>query len=545
MPPGSKHLCPARLAAAILAVAAASSVARAQETLNEGQTLVIYDSRIADSLAVAEHYAGSLKIPGGVGSLPGTRPGVRVCDLASTGALVTAPGNISYPDFIARLRDPIRQFLADQGLVFDIRCLVLTKGLPHRIQDTDNANVGDNPANFVTEINLSDATCASVDSELTLLWQSLTTGEAGGSSDSKADGMILNPYWRSRLPIATWSTTNIQSAKTFTVGNTPGPLWQGTTSGTVALRTTPGDMYLVCRLDAKTLADATSLIDRARFLVVDVDQVALLFDKDPANLDNLPAPFALLDNGEDYTTAANAIISDGRFPASNTVLANPTAGVTLDLAAGASNFFVGPLLSFTPGQGRLVTAPVLLLASYGSNHNGVPTLLAGGSSGTVYATSFTYSDGAIFNTIESYNGRDFGGLGGNPSVPQQQASDFLAAGGTFAIAHVWEPLAATVADNTVLVQNFVNGELSWAEAAWSSIPVLSWMHIVVGDPLARLHRTSEDLNLDLDVDINDLHAWTQNPVDINRSGAADDADRQLLLRAIRAGDRADLVNTRP
>ncbi|MFN7021865.1 MAG: hypothetical protein ACK4WH_11130, partial [Phycisphaerales bacterium] len=42
--------------------------------LKESHVLVLYDSRIADSRAVAEYYAGSQKVPGGTGGRPGGPP---------------------------------------------------------------------------------------------------------------------------------------------------------------------------------------------------------------------------------------------------------------------------------------------------------------------------------------------------------------------------------------------------------------------------------------------------------------------------------------
>ena len=46
-----------------------------------------------------------------------------------------------------------------------------------------------------------------------------------------------------------------------------------------------------------------------------------------------------------------------------------------------------------------------------------------------------------------------------------------------------------VADNEILLDNFLNRGLTWAEAAWSAIPVLSWQHVVLGDP--RCYRRQE------------------------------------------------------
>ncbi len=530
-----------------LALMGATGVARAE--LMPSQVLVVYDSRIPDSLAVAEYYAGSAKVPGGVGSLPGKRPGVRVVDLNTLGAAVTTPGNIDYSLFASRLRDPIRNYVVSNNLVGSVRCVVLTKGLPHRIYDMDNAFVGDNPGNAGSETTLSgDYTAASVDSELTLLYQNLDTGEAGGNADSKADGMVLNPYWKSNQSIAHNNANFARVAKTLNNTNTSGPIWSNAIATPIPARVLAGDIVLVCRLDGPTVQVVKDALDRAQNIIVDVNVPAILFDKDPNQLDNVSAPFSSLYAGNDYDLSRTYFTNDGRFAvnASPTV---PTVGVNYNAASGSSNFYVGPLLSWEAGAGPIVSQPVLLLASYGSNHNLVPATTGGTSAGTVYATSFNYVPGAIFNTVESYNGRDLGGLGLG-STPQQQASSFLASGGTFAIGHVWEPFANTIPDNLFLTQNFILGGLTWAESAWSSIPTLSWMHVVLGDPLARMDRSCEDLNADGSINLEDLIRWEQLPVgnalrDLNRDGTGTSADRNLLARTLRQSERASLVGGRP
>ena len=57
-----------------------SAAARAQ--LRESQVLVVYDSRIPDSLNVAEYYAGSTRVPGGLGNRSGMHPTVKTVDLS-------------------------------------------------------------------------------------------------------------------------------------------------------------------------------------------------------------------------------------------------------------------------------------------------------------------------------------------------------------------------------------------------------------------------------------------------------------------------------
>jgi hypothetical protein len=464
-----------------------------------------------------------------------------VFDLASSGAPVTTPGTIAYADFSPRVRNPIRAHLSTNNLDRKVHCLVMTKGLPHRMDDSDAGGVGDNPGAFVDEYNAADVTCASVDVELVQLWQDLNAGEAGGGADSRDDGVIVNPYWRSAVPIEAFSTVNIRTPKTFNATSF-GPVWS--LGGAGATRLTPGDMYLVTRLDAPTVADVQAMINRSKSILYNVNADQVLLDESNSNgvtdagangeLDNQGA-LAGLRSGDDYErTRDHLTISDKRFAPVN---------IRYDAAANAGNFFIGPRLN--PTGGILITAPVALLGSYGSNHAGTFPTYSGGSTAAVFADSFHYANGAIFNTIESYNGRDYGGVGVHPFIPQEQSSRFIAAGGTFAIGHVWEPLADTIPDNEFLITNFLVGNLSWAEAAWTSIPCLSWMHVVIGDPLARPSRMSEDVDGSQRVGVGDAYAWEVAPTDIDRSGSATTADRTALYRTLRFYERSELINRRP
>ena len=536
----------------VAAAMCAASVTSARAQLAEDQVLVVYDSRVPDSLAVAEYYAGSRKVPGGAGGFAGVRPGVHVVNMAAIGAGFNAPGSVPEVDFRVKIRDPLRAYLSSNNLTLRVRAIVTTKGLPHRVLDTDvpsNADFpGTAPGNFIPELSANDCTSASVESELALLWQDLTQGEAGNASDSRADGLIVNPFWRSTRGVSTLSNVNITTSKPLAPSGT-GPTWSTSGAAGAATRLNPADLYLVTRLDGRTVADVRAMIDRSQNILVNTNTAALLFDEDGADFDNIAsgsAVFPALLGGDDYEDCVTALTNDRRF---SFAFPSLPANVRYDNNAGAANFFVGPNLAFTAGQGVLVNNPVLLVASYGSNHNGVPTLAAGGSSGTVYATSYNYAPGAIFNTIESFNGRDFGGLGQLGFAPQQQAADFLAAGGTFALTNVWEPLADSVPDNLPMVQQFVLGNVSFAEAAWMSTPALSWMQMPVGDPLARMSRSNENLNGDSRVTTDDLYAWEALPAgnaakDINRSGAADNTDRGLVAASVRAAERVNIMSRR-
>jgi len=544
-----------RTPVAILAAASAATLtAAATAQLRPSQVLVVYDSRLGDSAAVARHYAGSASVPGGSTFIAAARPGVRVLDLSTiAGAgFDTVVSDITYPTFVARLRDPIRVHLAAQGLTRTVRCLVLTRGLPHRILHTPNlvdpnqfALLGDNPGFFGTVLcspsSSGNLNFASVDSELTLLQQNLSANEAGVNADSFSDGMIINPYWKSAQPIGAFQSAGITIPKAFSLPGTGfqcsagGPIisfngvyWTNTSGLPASL--TPGDIYLVTRLDAASLAATLAMIDRARAPIASTPQATFILDKDSQAFDASAPP--ALSSGTDYDLTQTLLFTTSRR--------FPTPNIRFNAANNWSGFLVGPNVSFSPQTPVVISNPIILVASYGANHSATSgSRIDSTPAAGAWGTGFNYAPGAVFTSVESYSARAFNGLGQNPFVVQQQTADVLAAGATFAIGHAWEPLSWTIADNQFIVQNFHLGTLSWAEAAWSSIPVLSWQHVVLGDPLARLGRSSEDLNADGRVDIEDLYAWRAAPVDLNFSGAADDTDFRILETIVR---RAELTN---
>lgn len=527
--------------AVILCVASAT---RAQ--LNAREVLVVYDSRIADSKAVAEYYAGSAKVPGGTGGLTGVRPLVNVVDISTlttsgggAAGVFPAAADITYATFASQLRDPLRGHLWNNQLARRVRCIVLTKGIPHRIQNIDaaNAGVGDNPGSLNAYINagrFGNLTYSAVDSELTLLMQTLNTGEAGLNADSRADGMIVNPFFRSPTSIRGYDTRFISSAKTFVLpgGGNNGFFWLNQSNLALQSTLTAGDIYLVARLDGNTVADVRNMIDRAQNLNFPLASARIVLDSDGQTFDGTGS-FPPIDVGPDFAITFGVLQADGRFP---------TANVVNDASGSFGNFWVGPLLNFSTQPGgppRVLPQPVLLLASFGANHSGVGSTTAI----TTWANSFNYVPGAIINSIESYNGRSFGGIGGNPVVPQQQISDALAAGCTFGVGNVWEPFSISVSDNEQLTRAFLLGNMTWVEAAYASLPVLSWQQIVVGDPLATPRRDREDINSDGRVNIDDLYAWQAAPVDLNNSGSADAVDLELLETSVRGYELATMKNT--
>jgi hypothetical protein len=559
----------------------APSVARAQ--LRPEQVLLVYDARVSDSLEIAAYYAGSAKVPGASVTRAGTRPGVRVMNLAgSTSTALTGP-DIDYGQFTSGLRNPIRSWLAANDPRNTIRCIVLTKGIPFRIYEMNYP--GEVPSQAGARLNAGTYGSSSVDSELSLLRQDLggMTNTTGGTFST---GGILNPYWLQTQPINAWPSVYIGQPKAFvsTANNAGlglGGVWSAPVSAPGAAanpnQLTPGDIYIVCRLDGTTLAQVQASLDRAvsgvspsgfgAAIPVNVDAVSVVLDESDSNgfvdvsfnneIDNQSVTYGLpgvnLKGGDDYEQTrylmtginppSNLPPSDGNPGAPDARFAS--ANVFSDASSGATNFFVGPRVTYggtVPGQ--VISGSVLLLATYGANHNGTP-----GNAATTYPSSFNYHPAAVFNTIESFNGRQLNGVPvAQPNQSQffqGQIADFIAAGGTFGVANVWEPFAFSVADNYMIARNFLQGHLSWGEAAYSSLQFLSWQQIVLGDPLARVVRSREDMNSDGRVNIDDLYLWTRGAIrtDINRDGVANTTDQLILEGAARSTRDTDMRGT--
>lgn len=471
----------AYIRAALAALIAAATPARA-EILPE-QVLVVYNSPSADATAIRDAYLAAHP----------DIPSANILDLNQP-YFVNVPADISYGNFISRIRTPIRNFLSDgqPPEAQDIISIVLIRGIPHRVYDTDNAGAGDFPTVFVDEFIQGDATAASVDAEMVLLWQDLDSGENGGDMDSYGDNMIENPYHGNSVSITNpgFPRTNIQAAKTFNVitnSSNGAKAWE--LAGRRESLLTPGDMYLVCRIDGNTAADAVAVIDRAQSIVVNQRYAWIILDEfdatpegdDQSMFSPFPDPFYA---GNDYEETVPLLTAGGWN------VEYDTTGI----------FILGP-----DQQG-----PVIAYSGFGENHD--PDNNNDPPGDGTYIETFTFARGAIFNTYESYNARALNGL--DTLFDQEQLADFIGAGGTFGIGNVWEPFAALIPDNEFLFVNFLANGMTWAEAAYTAIPALSWMHIVIGDPLAQI---------DMVVD---------QPADFTGDGKVDQADFGLFQQCI-------------
>jgi hypothetical protein len=468
--------------------------------LSEDQVLVIYNSARTESSNVYDYYQAR-------------RPGVIGFDLNDASL---APGNISYDDYIDKIRNPLRSFLATEGLSEEIAVFTLTKGLPHRIYDMDNATIGDNPGTVGNEFTAGDATYASVDSELTLLWQDLTTGESGGKMDSNADNSVLNPYHTATSSITSYSRVGITDAQTFInrTSTRPGqnrlPHWE--------MLGGAGKIYLTARLDGRTVEDVYGMIDRGANPTYHLLQDYVLIDENAAGaFDNgslgTPPTADSAYEGDDYDDTYGGVFGPSGW-SSDRIIFDET-----------NQFIIGATGDLTGTNAELVDVErfggrVAVLVSFGGNHN------SGFADNKPYLETFQgqFTDAAILNALESFNARSFGGVGGFGD--QAQIADFIAMGGTFAVGSTWEPFSFGVPDNEFILDNFLFEGLTWVEAAWSGMPYVSWQQMVLGDPLA----TATLINSAL------------NPGDLDADGDIDADDIDLLYIAIRAASDIDLFD---
>ncbi len=420
------------------------------------QVIVVLNSAFPEAVTLKNAYLAA-------------RPGIPAANVLDLNDATLTLADITYANFVSKIRTPIRNYLLLAGppAPSDIVAMVLVRPFPHRILDTDNPTVGDGGGSINEFLPPSsggqgDATYASVDAELVLLWQNLNTGEAGGTMDSKSDNLIDNPYHQSAARIAQFPRTFIQTQKTLL--NSSNVAWTLGGSGSTLL--TPGDMYLVCRLDGNSVADALALVERSPFAYFNQALGRILLDEynvaggQDLDDDSLFGPGDPFNAGDDYEEARNILQAAGwdvRYDG------------TFDFIDGTEDM-----------------SPILAYASYGENHDvnglGEPPPPPPGT----YIEAFKLPFSAIFNTIESFNARSINGLS---DFGQEQVTDFIAAGGTFAVGHVWEPFSFTIPDNEFLFVNLLvepaADRLQFAEAAYTSIPVLSWQHVAVGDPLAK------------------------------------------------------------
>ncbi len=471
--------------------------------LAPANVLVVYNSQNAVSQAVRDLYVSA-------------RPGVLELDLNST---QLGPGSISRADFVTLIRDPVRAFINGTGggpdLSQQVIAIVTTRGLPARVLS---------PLGTADEFEISSA-WASVESELVLLQQDLEMAETG-ILPFRYSGFIDNPYHRVfDQAIDTYSRAQITAPRTFTEFQTMSG--QDLVGSWQIDGFTPGDMYLVCRLDSapfdfndpSALDAIAALLDRSQSLDVCVSQVQGLLDAfqlDPmeAGLDNGAFP-PLIEGSDDF---------------------NNTTGVLGMLGVSATNDRTSNFV--TAGELADQTRPLVALGSYGENHSAFSRGESPPGDG-VYLYDYWFHPAAVFIGIESWNGTSLYTPTGFRITFQQQAAPLVNLGGSFTVVTVMEPFTIGIADLEMIVDNlFVRG-LTFAEAAYSAIPCLSWQQVPLGDPLATVTLSDGehfDRNVDNRIDAEDLYDYEVLPSDHDCDGDVDDDDRAALSAQVRRSE---------
>jgi uncharacterized protein (TIGR03790 family) len=360
------------LAIAAVLTLAAVATARAQ---TPDQVLVVVNQRSVTSREIAEYYARKRGVPL-----------ANLCQIATT-----PEETISRSVYDKEIEAPIGQFLKKQGMVDRILYIVLTSGVPLRIQGSG------------AELRTEEA---SVDSELTLLYQRLH-----GVVIPLA-GPVNNPFFRQR--------------------DTPfrHPLFP---------------MYLVTRLDGYDMADMKALVDRSlqalnrgRFVI------------DLRKSDSTP--------GNQWLRTAALLLPQNRL------IMDETASVL----SGISD--------------------VIGYASWGSNDKDRKSRLL----------HFRWLPGGIATEFVSTDARTFRrppanweiGTWGNSKTwyigsPQSMTADYIHEGATGASGQINEPYLAFCPRPEFVLPAYFSGR-TLAESFYMGIPGLSWMNVVIGDPLARL-----------------------------------------------------------
>ncbi|MGP1309863.1 MAG: hypothetical protein ACTS27_06675, partial [Phycisphaerales bacterium] len=336
------------LALGLLAACSAAAVAQ----LTEDRVLLLYNSENAESLAIRDAYIAA-------------HPGVLQFDLDDPNL---GSGQINRGTYLSRVRDPLRAYLSGtdgQGAPLAQRVIAIatTRGLPARINGTSEFNV--------------DSSYASVESELTLLWQDLEQTGSGALA-FRYSGIVDNPYHtRRNQPITNYDRSTITSPRAFEF-NTPG-FW--TIDGL-----TPGDYYLVCRIDAAPLG-ANSAVDNAIALINrSVDLAA-----DPCEVIALLDEHSCAEQLDDDSFTSNFPGRDD-FDQTETSLVN--AGI-VTIHDETADFVTGSEL---PSGSTL-----LVLATYGENHD-IDGCGENPPGNGVYLDTYTFHPAALFLSYESFNG---------------------------------------------------------------------------------------------------------------------------------------------
>lgn len=202
--------------------------------------------------------------------------------------------------------------------------------------------------------------------------------------------------------------------------------------------------YLVTRLDGYTVANVKSMIDRA-------------YSAD--------------------TTGSGYFVLD-KFNSHGFHLDSMTEAAT-SLGSIGANFHPDPI---STGVSAITSAPgsVVGYAGYGTYAD------LGIDYYNNELSGFTYLNGAVTSTYESYNAYTMSAAPGTaPYKNHGQLGEFIAAGGSGGIGNVYEPFSFGISNESIWSTAYAKG-YDWADAAYMSLSKLDWTSVVLGDPLMHI-----------------------------------------------------------
>ncbi len=486
------------LTAGATAALAFSSPAIAGGTLGPEHVLLVYNSDVEDSVLVRNLYLEKY-------------PTVLTFDIGQSGCELTG-GTVTRQQYLDCIRNPLRDFIngvnGGPDLSEQIVVILTTRGVPARINGTNEFG------------QLLNSTFASVESELTLLQQDQ---EASGAAPllERHFGITDNPYHTRLQPILSYDRSGIRTPLNFTQVSVPGGPVSWSVTGA-----TPGHLYLTCRLDSAPGEHTTP-----------VEEIARLLERSP----NLTATRCEAQLLLDAYSLGGSMLEEQGLPPSFPAVADYVRTNGFLGQAGWSVQLDRTFEFIAQTEIADQIRPLIALGTYGENHDIDGRGEDPFGSGT-YTRSYNYHPAAMFLSIESFNGNSI--VDGQPRGGQGQVLDFIASGGSFTIGHVAEPFAFSVPDMEYLSRAMLISGFSFAEAAWISIPAISWQQTPIGDPLARIQVlpvSSPDQNRDGRIDAEDLYTAARWNLDLTCDGVINDDDRRLVLDAVRAGELADTL----
>lgn len=393
--------------------------ALAARAFNDGRdVVVIYNSSMAESKNVAEHYAKMRDVPAN----------------QLTGFDLPRFQTISRAQYRDQLQDPLLKFLEKQELFTfkgdklkeaKIRYFVLCYGVPLRIEADPSIK------EKITDPKIQGLLAnngAAVDSELALL-----------------------PYVHQKLPL---------------FGPLNNPVYRGTNS---AYFDPTNGVVMVARLDGPTPEIARSLVDKAI----------------TAERDGLWGRAYIDIQGTTNTGFAEV---DTNF---------------LVAAEAAQRSGFDTVLDRSP-QTFSAAFPMSQIALYAG-------LYDANVSGPFTRAKVEFMPGAFAYHLHSYNAADI------HSATTHWVGPLLAKGATATMGTVDEPMLGGMPDMSIFFTRWLMLHLSYGEAAYGSLPVLSWQAIVIGDPLYRpFRKPPQQLHEELTKSGSKLVEWSHlKVVDLN------------------------------